>query len=74
MDVSPDPMREGLQEALKDVRLGDPDSAEGVLKPILSNDVIFAVNLYETPLAEKIEKAFRGMLVPGGVRESLQKV
>ncbi len=74
MDVSPDPMREGLQEALKGVRFGDPDSAEGVLRPILSNDVIFAVNLYETPLAEKIEKAFRGMLLPGGVRKTLQKV
>ena len=74
MEVSPDPMREGLQEALKAVRFGDPDSAAGVLKPILSNDVIFAVNLYETPLAEKIEEAFRSMLVPGGVRKSLQKV
>jgi len=74
MEVSPDPMREGLQEALKTVRFGEPDSVEGVLKPILSNDVIFAVDLYGTPLAGKIEKAFRSMLVPGGVRKTLQKV
>ena len=74
MDVSPDPMREGLQEALRGVRFGDPDSAEGVLKPILSNEVIFGTDLYSTPLAAKIEKAFREMLVPGGVRKTLQKV
>ena len=74
MDVSPDPMKESLQDALKAVRFGEPDSAEGALKPILSNPVIFAADLYETPLAGKIEKAFRAMLVPGGVRKSLQKV
>ena len=74
MDVSPDPMKEILQDALKAVRFGDPASAEGALRPILSNPVIFAADLYETPLAGKIEEAFRGMLVPGGVRKSLQKV
>ncbi len=74
MDVSPDPMRENLQEVLKGVRFGEPDSAEGALRPILSNSVIFAANLYETPLAAKIEKIFREMLLPGGVRKSLQKV
>ena len=74
MEVSPDPMRETLQEALKNVKFGDPDSAGDALRPILSNPAVFAVNLYETPLAGKIEKAFRDMLVPGGVRKSLQKV
>ena len=74
MDVSPDPMRESLQDALKTVRFGEPDSAEGALRPILSNPVIFAVDLYQTPLAGKIERNFRDMLVPGGVRKSLQKV
>ena len=74
MEVSPDPMRDTLQEALSGVRFGEPDSAEGALRPILSNTVIFATDLYETPLAGKIEKAFREMLLPGGVRKSLQKV
>ena len=74
MDVSPDPMRESLQDALKTVRFGKPDSAEGALRPILANPVIFAVDLYQTPLAGKIERNFRDMLVPGGVRKSLQKV
>ncbi|MBR4577787.1 MAG: mannitol dehydrogenase family protein [Clostridia bacterium] len=74
MEVSPDPMRETLQNALETVRFGDPDSVGDALKPVLSNPVIFAVNLYETPLAEKVERAFRGMLTVGGVRKSLQKV
>ena len=74
MEVSPDPMRETLQEALSGVRFGEPDSAEGALRPILSNAVIFATDLYDTPLAGKIEKAFKEMLLPGGVRKSLQKV
>ncbi len=63
-----------LQAALSAVRFGDPASADGVLQPILSNPVIFATNLCETPLAEKIERNFREMLVPGGVRESLKKI
>jgi fructuronate reductase len=67
-------MKESLQEALGGVRFGEPESAEGALKSILSNPVIFAANLYETPLAGKIEAAFRDMLIPGGVRKSLQKV
>ena len=74
MDVSPDPMKESLQEALAGVRFGEPETADGALKPVLSNPVIFAADLYGTPLAAKIEAAFKGMLVPGGVRKSLQKV
>ncbi len=74
MEVSPDPMREDLQAALSAVRFGDPDSAAGVLSPILANPVVFATDLTKTPLAEKIETAFRGMLLPGGVRKSLKKV
>ena len=38
-------------------------------------DVLAAkLKLLETPLAGKIEKAFKEMLLPGGVRKSLQKV
>ena len=74
MEVSPDPMRETLQEALSAVKFGDPDTAEGVLQPILANTVVFAADLTKTPLAEKIEKAFREMLVPGGVRKSLKRI
>ena len=74
MEVSPDPMKETLQEALSAVKFGNPESAEGVLQPILANTVVFATDLTKTPLAEKIEKAFREMLIPGGVRKSLKRI
>ena len=72
--VSPDPMQADLQAALAQVEFGKPETAEGALKPILSNPVIFAADLYETPLAAKIEQNFREMLAPGGVRASLKKI
>ena len=56
------------------MEFGKPETAEGALKPILSNPVIFAADLYETPLAAKIEQNFREMLAPGGVRASLKKI
>ena len=74
MEVSPDPMRETLQEALGAVVFGKPETAEGVLRPILGNPVIFAADLNETPLAEKIGRTFRRMLVPGGVRAALKEI
>ena len=60
-------------EAFREVT-GDEASADGVLEPILANSVIFGSDLTATPLKDKIIRAFRGMLQPGGVRRSLQKV
>lgn len=74
MPVSPDPMAPELQAALAGVKFGDPDSAGDALSPILANEVIFGTNLLETPLKGKIESAFREMLLPGGVRKSLQRI
>ena len=74
MAVSPDPMLKDLQEALKEVHFGDPESVDDHLKPILNNPVIFAVDLYQAGLGEKIENILRVMLVSGGVRTALQAV
>ena len=74
MPVSPDPMVPELQAALAGVRFGEPDSAEGALEQVLANPVIFGTDLTRTPLKEKIEDAFREMLLPGGVRKSLQRI
>lgn len=74
MAVSSDPMLSQLQGALSAVKLGVPDSAEGVLKPILSNSNIFGVDLYEVGLAGKVEGMFREMLAGNGaVRATLKK-
>ena len=73
IEVSADPMLEQLQSALKSVKFGQPDSADGVLKPILSNANIFGVDLYEIGLAAKVEEIFKSMLSVGGVRAALKR-
>ena len=74
MPVSPDPMMPQLQAALKSVKLGAPETARGVLDPILTNANIFGVSLKDVGLAEKVEGFFTEMLKgPGAVRETLKK-
>lgn len=71
---SPDPLLEELQGYVKDVKLGDTELKKDLLKPILSNDKIFAVNLYEVGLGEKIEGMFLELIAgKGAVRETLKK-
>ena len=74
MQVSPDPMLTELQAALKNVKLGEPESANGVLDSILENKNLFGVNLKEVGLAEKVEGIFKELLAgPGAVRATLKK-
>lgn len=71
---SPDPMLAELQILLQGVQLSDKELKENVLKPILSNDKIFAVNLYEIGLGEKIESMFLELIEgAGAVRRTLIK-
>lgn len=71
---SPDPLLEELQGYVKDVKLGDTELKADLLKPILSNEKIFAVNLYEIGLGSKIEGMFKEMIASrGAVRETLKK-
>ncbi len=73
---SSDPMLATLQAQLASVKLGDPDSAmEEVLKPILSNKTLFAVDLYEAGLAGKVSEYLKKMLTgPGAVRATLEEL
>lgn len=74
MAVSADPMLTQLQQQLAGVKVGEPDSYKGQLKEILSNPVVFGVNLYDAGLAEKVEGMFCEMLTgPGAVRATLKK-
>jgi fructuronate reductase len=71
---SPDPLLENLQGLLEGVSLGNPESAEGKLKPILSNERIFAVNLYNVGLGQRIESYFSELIAgKGAVRSTLKK-
>jgi fructuronate reductase len=73
---SSDPMLETLQNQLKAVAFGKPETAtEEVLKPILSNKALFAVDLYEAGLAEKVTDYLKRMLAgPGAVRRTLEEL
>ncbi|MBM7581738.1 fructuronate reductase [Caldicoprobacter guelmensis] len=71
---SPDPMLEPLQSYVKDIKLGDTGPFTETLKPILSNENIFGVNLYEYGLASKVEAMFAELVAgKGAVRKTLEK-
>ena len=73
-ECSSDPMLDVLQKQLDGVRLGEPDSVDGKLYPILSNPVLFGTDLVEAELAEKIEAMVKEMLAgSGAVRSCLKK-
>lgn len=73
-ELAPDPMSEEIQEQLKDIVVGKPETFADQLKPILSNERIFFINIYEAGLGEKIETMFREMLAgPGAVRATVHK-
>ena len=76
MEISPDPMLEELQNHIKNIKFKDTESVGNNLKPILSNKIIFAVDLYDEKinLGEKIENYFKEMISDtNAVRECLQK-
>ena len=56
---SSDPLLDELMGYVESIKLGDTSIDNSLLKPILSNDKIFAVNLYEVGLGEKIEEIGR---------------
>lgn len=71
---SPDPLLSELQEYVKNIKLGDTKLEQDVLKPILSDKKIFAVDLYEVGLAEKIEGMFLELIAGNdAVRKTLKK-
>ena len=73
-ELAPDPMNEEIQEQLKDVVVGKPETFTDQLKPILSNERIFFTDIYQTGLGEKIETMFREMLAgPGAVKATVHK-
>lgn len=74
-EPSPDPLLDELQAHLADVSLGGSDiDIHGALQPILSNASIFGVNLYETPLGDRVEELFALLVAgKGAVRTTLDK-
>lgn len=70
---SSDPMLEEMQKKLSSVEFGKPETANGVLKNILTNEILFGTDLYKAGLGEKIEQKFTSMLKGvGAVRAELK--
>lgn len=74
MEVSPDPMKESLQDMLAGVEWNVPQSYSGQLLPILANTTIFGTDLTQTCLGHTIETMFIETLGGiGAVRATLQR-
>ncbi len=74
MPLAPDPMIPELQETMRGIVFGDPDSVQDRLRPILSNSHIFGSDLYQAGVGEKIEEMVREEIAgPGAVRRTLHK-
>ena len=73
-ELSPDPMIPYMQEQLSGIEYGNPDSLRDQLRPVLSNETLFGVDLYKAGLGEKIEEMVREELAgEGAVRAALKK-
>jgi fructuronate reductase len=70
--VSPDPLYDSLYSRVSGIRLGQRGPFRRELEPVLSNPAIFAVNLYEAGLGERVEAYFEELVAgPGAVRAAL---
>ena len=73
-EPSSDPMLKEMQEKLKNVKLGDRKTVNGVLEPILANETLFGTDLTKTPLAAKITAIFEDLTADASAVETvLQK-
>jgi len=71
---SPDPMMDHLKEIVKGISLGDSGPFDDKLKPILTDETIFGVNLYDVGLSGKVLDYFKELVRgEGAVRETLKK-
>ncbi len=74
ISLSPDPMIPYLRGHLEGVEFGRPETLGDRLRPVLSNENIFGVDLYAAGLGEKIEGMVREELGGvGAVRRTLKK-
>ena len=73
-ELAPDPMNEEIQDQLKDIELGRPETFKDQLKPILSNERLFFTDLYKAGVGQKIEDMFREMIAGiGAVATTIHK-
>lgn len=73
-EQSPDPKLDTVKKYVSSVSLGANIDAHEVLSPILSDASIFAVDLYEVGLGEKVEGMFMELIAgKNAIRNTLRK-
>ena len=73
-ELAPDPMNEEITQAFASIRWGDPATVTDQLRPILSNENIFRIDLYRAGLGGKIEQFFREMIDgPGSTLKTIHR-
>lgn len=73
-EPSPDPLLAELQAIVAPLEIGKPDQDWSCLKQLFSRKDVFAVDLYEAGLGERIEGMVRELYAgTGAVRETLHK-
>ncbi len=70
--LSPDPLLDSLRPYVADIKLGEAVDIDAHLRPILENETVFGVNLYEAGLADAVCRYFGEMTAGvGAVRKTL---
>lgn len=73
--LSPDPMLDTLQPLIKELKLGEESAVHRILTPLLSDENIFGINVYDAGMGELVESYVKEMTAgPGAVRNLLNKV
>lgn len=73
-NLSSDPMLTELQSKLEGIKVGEPSSYEGQLKNVLSNEILFGVDLHKAGLADKVEGMFLELIAgKDAVKNTLKK-
>ena len=72
--LSSDPMLDTLCPMLQEIKAGGNHDIHRIIQPILSNKVIFGVDLYEAGMGELVEEYFDEMLQgEGAVKKTLER-
>ncbi len=73
-ELASDPLADEITSHMEGIVIGQPESVGGKLRPILSNERIFGIDLYEAGIGEKIEEIYTAQTEgKGAVRAALKK-
>lgn len=73
-ELSPDPLLGAVCPVVGKLYSGTDTDIETILRPVLTNEAIFGVNLYEVGMADSVCRYFKEMIAgPGAVRATLRK-